>query len=119
MITDKMPESACSTLDVADAERSALTVRESLESLIVNVDMTSLQYNAEKMMNVATELGFEDEDLENLGLELHENSCNMGVCNLNFADVKGLDKIINAAEKLKGFEEKLKCHPLAKDVPNV
>jgi hypothetical protein len=47
------------------------------------------------MMMVANELGFEGEEFEDLGLELEESRCKMGVCNLKFADVKGMDKLMN------------------------
>merc|ERR1711998_713543 len=41
----------------------------------------------------------------------------MGVCNIdfNFKDIKGLDKVLNTSNKLRAFEDKLKCHPLVKD----
>ena len=115
MISENMSELACNTLDVSEAERAALTVRESLEELVVNVDMTSLQYNHDKMMTIAGELGFEQEELEDLGIEFEESRCNMGVCNLKFNNVKGLDRMLNAQDKLRAFEDKLKCHPLMKD----
>merc|ERR1712028_254030 len=79
-----------------------------------NVDIMNLQYNADKMMKVATALGFEDEDLEDLGIDLEE-SCNGNVCKFKFADYKALDKVLNNSPKLKAFEDKLKCHPTIQD----
>merc|ERR1712028_143179 len=79
-----------------------------------NVDIMNLQYNADKMMKVATALGFEDEDLEDLGIDLEE-SCNGNVYKFKFADYKALDKVLNNSPKLKAFEDKLKCHPTIQD----
>ena len=70
------------------------------------------------MMTVANELGFDQEELEDLGLELHESKCNMNVCKMKFSDMdlKKFDKFVNSGPKLKAFEEKLKCHPLAEEI---
>ena len=73
------------------------------------------------MMNVATELGFEQDDLEDLGSEFREGKCNGNVCNLKLTDMKNFDKFMNSGPKLKDFNDKLKCHPDSKNMkhPNV
>ena len=69
------------------------------------------------MVAVASELGFAGGELEDLGIELEESRCSMGVCKLNFNDfnAKKLDKLLNQKPKLSAFEDKLKCHPFVKD----
>ena len=69
------------------------------------------------MVAVAPELGLAGAELEDLGIELEESRCSMGICKLNFNnfDAKNLDKFLNRNPKLTVFEEKLRCHPIVKD----
>lgn len=54
----------CSALDVAEAEQTALKVQESMHNLVVNVDLTSIQYDLNQMMEVANTLGFDEAEYE-------------------------------------------------------
>ena len=105
----------CSQIDVAEAEKVAQNIQESVQGLIVNVDMTSVQYDMDKMIQVATELGFDDEEVNGLGFDLKENKCNAGVCKLDASNLKLFDKLSTSSPVLKRLADKAKCHPLIKD----
>lgn len=119
MISDNMSAS-CTPLDVAEAEKTALKVQESMSNLVVNVDLTSIQYDLDQMMVIADELGFEQEELDAIAVNLKDPKCNQGVCSLKYADFKKMDKMYNGAPLLNAIGDKMKCHPLIKDnVPKV
>ena len=106
----------CSALDVAEAERAILKVQDSVQDLVVNVDISSIEYNLDKMMEVAAELGFDDEDFEELGVNLRESRCNAGICTLGMKDINFQNVMLNSAPMIKTVAKKLKCHPGLKNV---
>merc|ERR1712210_367191 len=54
-------------------------------------------------MQIASELGFEDEDLHTLGIDLEMSRCNAGVCKFDLKNFKNFEKTINNAPILKNI----------------
>ena len=88
-----------------------LNAQQTVNDLIVNIDMTDIQYSVDKMMSAAEELGFDVEDFDKLHKNLKNSKCNSGTCSVDLKRIKTIDNTIN----------KLKCHPVIKDkvVPKV
>ena len=63
-------------------------------------------------MIIADELGFDQEEMDAIAVNLMDSKCNAGVCSLNIYDIKKMDKIYNGAPLLSTIGEKIKCHPL-------
>ena len=55
--------------------------------MVVNVDLTSVQYNADKMLEVATELGFEEDELLDLGINMDMSRCNGSICQFDLTNI--------------------------------
>ena len=66
-----MTATDCSSFDIAEAEQTVLNVQQSVQDLLVNVDISNIQYNFDKMIQVATDIGFDVDELESLGLDLN------------------------------------------------
>ena len=111
----------CGPPDVAEAESAILKVQENVQDLVVNVDISSIEYNLDNMLEVAAVLGFDDEDFEELGVNLRESRCNAGICTLGMKDIRFKDMMLNSAPMIKTVAKKLKCYPGLKntDMPFV
>ena len=66
-----MTATDCSSFDIAEAEQTVLNVQQNVQDLLVNVDISNIQYNFDKMIQVATDIGFDMDELESLGLDLN------------------------------------------------
>ena len=85
--------------------------KQTVNDLIVNVDVTDIQFSIDKMMSAAEELGFDPEDFEQLHQNLKDAKCNAGTCAVDMKKIKLIDNMFN----------KFKCHPVIKEqvVPRV
>ena len=90
-----------------------------MQDLVVNVDISNIQYSLDKMMETATELGFDGEEFDSLGFYLNESKCNAGACAINSNYFKNLDKAYNGYSNM--LVDKFKCHPVIKErvIPQV
>ena len=83
----------CEPLDVAEAEAVVQKMADAVQDLVVNVDITNIQYSLDKMIGVASDLGFSDEELESLGLDLKESRCTGAKCLITPDKIKFLKEI--------------------------
>ena len=88
---------------------------ENVQNLVVNYDLTSIQYDTEHMKQIASDLGFEEDELEKFGIHLEESRCNSGMCQLTPKNLKDLDKLLSTNHMTKYLKDKMMCHPVIKD----
>ena len=119
MLTENNMSADCTPVDVAEAENAVLRVQESMQDLAVNVDLSNIQYNLDKLVAVAGEIGFDEDDFAEFHEDLKQSKCNAGMCVFDGDLFKRLDKVINV--NTKNIRDKWKCHPILQkeDTPRV
>ena len=67
------------------------------------------------MVSVAAKLGFDNEELLDLGINLDQSRCKAGICAFDKTSIKHFDLMNSNKSKVKDLTQKLKCHPYIKD----
>lgn len=105
---------SCEGVDIAELEQ----IGESVKDLVVNVDLNDIQFDIDKLMLTAEQLGFDFDDLNAFGISLNSAQCGKPVC-IDTQKLKDFDQFNRNADAFtkkmlfngfKGFD-RATCHP--------
>lgn len=94
-----MPEVDCSQIDIEQVEEIGLAVAKHVQDMVVNVDMSSVQFDLNQMYEEAQRLGLDEKDLEEFGYN-KSSLCGDSKCTLDLNKIKDYDKYISNTEVL-------------------
>ena len=74
-------------------------VAQGVQEMIVNVDLSELQFDVDAIYEQAEKLGINEEDLKEFGFN-NKNICSQKTCSINFEKFKSYDDFINKTDML-------------------
>lgn len=70
----------CEGVDAAEIEAMGENAMEAVQDLVMNVDISNIQYSVERLVGSAEKLGFDMDDLEELGFDIKGQRCGYKMC---------------------------------------
>ena len=111
----------CADVDIQQIEEVGVQVADAVQSMVMNVDITNLQFDAHTLYEKAQKLGLDAGDLEDYGFEKKGKCSNVACIDRNkikdfatYLDNMGRFQS-KMAEKGEQLMQKAKCHPKYKE----
>ena len=86
----EVPEVDCSQLDVEQVESIGLAMAQQVQDMVVNVDMSNMQFDLDAMYQEAQKLGLDQEDLDEFE-QNRKSLCGDNKCSLDMKKIKEYD----------------------------
>ena len=119
---DITADNYCDGIDVEEAEAMGNQAMEVVQELVMNVDLTNIQFNVDQLMTNAEKIGFDLNELEEFGFDLKGERCGYKMCfdkdrikSFDEYNQKGDQMMKQMVHKGKDRLQKLQCHPYMKE----